>query len=64
MIEYFKGLIGGEWWAWFPVAIVAGFIGFNIIYKKVTGREFVKSREERREAEKKRKIVLWEYKRD
>ena len=40
-----------------------GFV-FNVIYQKVTGRSFVKPRAERREARKRRKVVLWEYKRD
>ena len=34
------------------------------VAKQVTGKDFVKSKEERREARKRRKHVLWEYKRD
>jgi hypothetical protein len=49
---------------WITAAIVGGCIAFFVIYEKVTGKPFVKSKEERREARRRRKIVLWEYKRN
>lgn len=46
------------------VALLAAWILFNVAYKRITGRDFAKPRKERREARKRRKIVLWEYERD
>ena len=48
------------------MALVAlgGCLGFFALYKKCTGRSFVKSRTERRAARHRRKYVVWEYKRD
>ena len=64
IFEIAEALSQGDPWAWGGIALVVGFIGFCIAYKKITGRDFVKSRSERREARRKRKVVLWEYRND
>lgn len=64
IFEVFGALMRGEPMTWMCVAGVVGFIAFCMAYKKITGKHFVKSRSERREARRKRKIVLWEYKRE
>ena len=64
IFEVFGALMRGEPMTWMAVAGIAGFIAFCIAYKRITGKHFVKSRKERREARRKRKIVLWEYKRE
>jgi methyl coenzyme M reductase subunit C-like uncharacterized protein (methanogenesis marker protein 7) len=43
---------------------LAVWILLNVVYKRITGHEFVKPRRERREALKRRKVVLFEYERD
>ena len=64
VIDFFKRLVAGETGAWIAFSAIAGCILFFAFYKKVTGKDFVKSKKERREARKRRKHVLWEYKRD
>lgn len=64
IVDFIKGLIAGDTGAWIALAAIAGCILFFILYKQVTGKDFVESKEERREARKRRKHVLWEYKRD
>jgi hypothetical protein len=64
IIDFVRGLWQGDTSAWVLFAAIAGTITFFALYKKITGEDFVKSKEERREARKRRKHVLWEYKRD
>lgn len=64
IVDFVRALVAGDTGAWIAFAAIAGCILFFILYKKVTGKDFVKSKEERREARKRRKHVLWEYKRD
>lgn len=61
---FFSGLIEGHGVTIGMIAALAVWILFSVAYKRITGREFVKPRKERREALKRRKIVLWEYERD
>lgn len=63
-VDFVRELWRGETSAWIVFAAIAGTIAFFALYKKITGEDFVKSKEERREARKRRKHVLWEYKRD
>lgn len=62
--EFVQELVNGEPAAWIALAGIAGCIAFFIIYEKVTGQPFVKSRAERRAARRRRKQVIWEYRRD
>ena len=64
LIEFFQDLNAGDPMALVFIGAIVAWIAFNIVYKKVTGREFVKPRAERRKARNRRKIVLWEYRRD
>ena len=63
MVDSINGLFRGEPGSWIAFSIVAGCVSFFILYEKVTGKPFVKSKEERRTARNRRKIVLWEYRR-
>lgn len=62
IFEVFGALSRGEPVTWIAVAGIIGFISFCFAYKKITGKDLVESRSERRAARRKRKIVLWEYK--
>lgn len=62
--DFIKDLANGDTGALIVLAVLAGIIAFFAIYKRITGRDFVKSRKERREARKRRHHVLWEYERD
>ena len=64
VFEFAQLLYEGDTTAWIALAVLAGCIAFFALYEKVTGRPFVKSRQERREARNRRKFVLFEYKRD
>ena len=46
------------------VALIFAFIAFIAVQEVVTGRSFVKSSGERREARRRRKRILWDYDRD
>jgi len=64
IFDFLAGLYRGETTPWIALGMIAGLIAFCVTYEKATGKPFVKSRKERRAARKRRKIVLWEYKRD
>lgn len=64
IVDFVRGLWNGETSAWVVLGAIAGTIGFFAIYKQITGKDFVKSKAERREARRRRKHVLWEYRRD
>lgn len=64
IFEFISDLWNGEPMGWLALGLIAGLIGFFVIYKQLTGEDFVKSRKERREARRKRKHVVWEYQRD
>lgn len=49
---------------WITYGAIAGVIAFFFLYKQITGKDFVKSPEERRKWRRKRKHVIWEYRRD
>jgi hypothetical protein len=61
IFEFVEQLRNGEPAAWIALAAIAGCIAFFIMYEKVTGEPFVKSRAERRAARRRRKHVIWEY---
>ena len=63
IFDFVSDLINGDAMALYAIALIAGFITFCMAYKKFTGKSFVKSKKERREARHRRKFVLWEYKR-
>lgn len=63
-VDFLRDLWRGETSAWLIFAAIAGTVAFFAIYKQVAGKDFVKSKEERRKDRKRRKHVLWEYKRD
>ena len=64
VVDFVTGLFRGDAMAWIALGMIAGLIAFFVVYEKVTGRPFVKSKKQRREARKRRKHVLWEYHRD
>ena len=61
VFEFFQDLSQGEKSSWIALGVIVGIICFFAIYKKITGKQFVKSKKERREARKRRKHVIWEY---
>lgn len=63
ILEFIEMLTDGDTVAWIILGALAACIAFFILYEKMTGRPFVKSKKERREARHRRKHVLWEYKR-
>ena len=63
MFDFIKAVFHGETASCVTVGVIGACVAFFILYEKVAGRPFVKSKEERREAMKRRKIVLWEYRR-
>ena len=63
IFEFFQDLWQGESSAWIALGVIVGIISFFAFYKKVTGKQFVKSKKERREARNRRKHVVWEYRR-
>lgn len=64
IFEFIGDLWNGELTSWIALGAILATIAFFIIYKQVTGKDFVKSKKERRAARRRRKIVLWEYERD
>jgi len=58
------GFVNGDAALWIALGAIAACVGFFILYEKVTGKSFVKSKRKRREARNRRKFVLWEYRRE
>lgn len=64
VIDLIRDLASGDPMGWIAIGGIGGLIAFFALYQKFTGRSFVKSRKERREARRRRKHVIWEYRRD
>jgi hypothetical protein len=64
IFDLIEGLSSGSILMWIALVVVLGSIGFFAIFEKVTGKSFVKSKEERRRARERRKHVIWKYERD
>ena len=64
IFEFVGQLREGRPEAWIALGVLLSCVAFFALYEKITGRPFVKSREERRAARRRRKHVIWEYKRD
>lgn len=63
LLSILRGLWEGDFKSWLAIGFILGCIGFFVVYEKITGKSFVKTKQERREARNRRKIVLWEYRR-
>lgn len=64
VFEFVRELIDGNRGAWIVFGVIVGIIAFFALYENMTGKSFVKSKEERREARRRRKHVVWESRRD
>lgn len=62
--DFIRDLSHGDRGAILLLAGLFGFFAFCSYYNRITGKSFVKSKKERREARKRRYHVLWEYERD
>ena len=63
IVDVIRGLAGGDVLMWMALGFVFACVAFFALYETVTGRPYVKSRRERREALRRRRKVLWEYER-
>lgn len=61
LFDFLQGIYRGNIFPWLFIGFIVVWIVFNVTYKKWTGKSFVKSRKERREARRRRKIVVWEF---